>query len=165
MLKLTSYILIVLFVLAGLAFACAASLPTEVSARRDASLPAPVERVFALVTDVGRQANWRSDVAAVTVAPDRRSWTENTKQGISIAFQEVERVENELYVIRFSSPQGFTGEWRGTFVSTPEGTRVVFTEAKTIPGLVGRVLSRLFAPPGAHIDRYLTDLNRALEAL
>ena len=163
MLKLASYILIALFILAGLAFAWAASLPTEVGARRDASLPAPVERVFALVTDVGRQATWRSDVGTVAVAPDGRSWTETTKQGMAITFQEVERIENALYVIRFSSPQGFTGEWRGTFTPTPQGTNVVFTETITIPGLAGRALARLFAPPGAHIDRYLADLDRALE--
>jgi uncharacterized membrane protein len=163
MLKLTSYILVTLVILAGMAFAWAASLSKEVSARRDASQPAPVERVFALVTDVGRQATWRSDVGTVAVAPDGRSWTETTKQGMAITFQEVERIENALYVIRFSSPQGFTGEWRGTFAPTPQGTNVVFTETVTTPGLVGRVFARLFAPPGAHIDRYLADLNRALE--
>lgn len=162
MLKLVSYILIALLISASLALAWALSLPTEVSARREASLPAPVDRVFALVTDVGGQGNWRSDVRTVAFAPDRRTWTETTKQGITINFEEVERIESALYVIRFSSPQGFTGEWRGTLSSTRQGTSVIFTEIITTPGLVGRALARLFAPPGAHIDLYLADLKRAL---
>jgi hypothetical protein len=162
MLKLVSYIIVAVLVLVGLTLAWGSSLPTEVTARREAALPAPVNRVFALVTDVGRQGNWRSDVGAVAVAPDRRTWTETTKRGITIAFEEVERVESALYVIRFSSPQGFTGEWRGTFSSAAQGTSVIFTETITTPGLIGRVLARLFAPPGAHIDLYLADLKRAL---
>ena len=163
MLKLVASILIGVVILVGLALAWAASLPMQAEARREDSLPAPVDRVFALVTDVGRQANWRSDVGAVAVAPDGRRWTETTKQGIAITFEEVERRENELYIIRFSSPRGFTGEWRGAFAPAPQGTRVVFTETVTTPGLVGRALARLFAPPGAHIDLYLADLKRALE--
>ena len=70
---------------------------------------------------------------------------------------------HRAYAIRFASPQGFDGAWEGVFAAEGENTRVTFTETVTTPSLIGRILARLFAPPGAHIDRYLADLTSAVE--
>lgn len=139
-------------------------LPATASATRTALIRAPVDVVFARVADPAGQAAWRRDVAAVTVDEGGRRWTENTAQGIAIHFTEITREEPERYSIAFASPQGFTGKWEGVFAAEGGETRVTFTETVTTPGLVGRILARLFAPPGAHVDRYLADLKAAVES-
>jgi hypothetical protein len=139
------------------------SLPEEATATRTATIAAPVDLVFARVTAVGDQAAWRSDVGEVRVEAGGTDWTEITKAGIAISFEQVERLPPQRYVIRFSSPQGFEGEWVGTFEPRGADTYVTFTERVRTPGLVGRALARLFAPPGAHIERYLADLAKSLE--
>jgi uncharacterized protein YndB with AHSA1/START domain len=160
------YLIIALGLIAlvgGAAFVWGMMLPATVSASRDAEIAASVERVFALVTDPAGQSNWRRDVASVTVKPGARAWTETTRQGVVLRFEEVERLSPQRYAIRFASPQGFSGEWVGTFEARGDVTRVVFTETVTTPGAFGRILARLIAPAGAHIDLYLTDLKAALE--
>lgn len=140
------------------------SLPAVSTATRSARLAAPVEQVFARVTAAADQAAWRSDVKAVKAAPDGRRWTETTTQGVAIEFEEVEKAAPSRYVIRFASPQGFTGEWVGEFAPAGDAhTEVRFTETVRVDSRIGRVLARLFAPPGAHIERYLADLRGAVE--
>ncbi len=161
-----NWFLIALGVLAlavGAVFAGGAMLPPTVSASRTDQLRAPIDRVFALVTDPVGQSRWRQDVASVTVNPGGRGWSETTKQGVVIQFEETGSQTPTRYALRFASPQGFSGEWVGTFETVAGGTRVVFTETVTTPASLGRVLARLFAPPGAHIDRYLADLKAAVE--
>lgn len=140
-----------------------AFLPSTVSATRSAVLRASVDTVFARVADPAGQTTWRTDVSAVTMEPGGTAWTETTRGGIVIRFEEVTREAPARYAIRFASPQGFDGAWEGVFAAEGENTRVTFTETVTNPSLIGRILARLFAPPGAHIDRYLADLTVAVE--
>ncbi len=138
-----------------------ASLPASVTASRSAVIPAPVDVVFGLVSDVGAQADWRSDVGSVQLETGGQRWVEVSRAGVEIAFEEIARVEGERYEIRFSSPQGFRGQWTGVFQASGETTTVTFTETVETPRWIGRVIGRMFAPPGGHIDRYLGDLDRA----
>ena len=153
---------IIAAIIAG-AITWAWSLPEEATATRTATIAAPVDAVFARVTSIGDQASWRSDVGEVRMDADGTRWTEITRAGIAISFDQVERVPPQRYVIRFSSPRGFEGEWVGTFESRGADTFVTFTERVRTPGLAGRALARLFAPPGAHIERYLADLSVSME--
>ena len=157
-------VLVIVVVSVG-AYLFAASLPAEVQASRTRTINAPVDRVFALVTNVADQPRWRQDVASVTVADDGRRWTEQTKQGIAISFEETGRVPLQRFEIAFSSPQGFTGVWVGEFAATAQGqTEVTFTETIRTESPIGRLMQRIFAPPGAHIELYLRDLEAAAAA-
>lgn len=138
----------------------AASLPAEATASRTALIAAPVERVFALATDVAGQAAWRRDVARVEVAPGGAEWVEHTRQGLAIAFRE-ERREPGLYAIAFASPQGFSGRWEGRFAAEAGATRVEVVETVRTEGLIARAMARFFAPAGAHVDLWLQDLAAA----
>jgi uncharacterized protein YndB with AHSA1/START domain len=141
----------------------ALTLPKTVSASRTAVLPASPDAVFAVVAAADQQTSWRTGLASVEVRDGGVSWTEVTDRGIRIDFERVESTPSTLLVIRFSSPAGFSGDWRGEFAADGAGTRVIFTETVTTPGVLGRALARLFAPPGAHVDQYIADLRRALE--
>ena len=145
-------------------FGWAMTLPKEVSASRTALIEAQVDDVFALVTNVSDQSAWRSDVGAVEVSADGTSWVENTTQGIEITFRE-ETKEPGLYIIAYSSPQGFTGHWEGRFVDENGATRVDIVETTRTEGLFARAMARIFTPAGAHIDLYLKDLEQAFAAI
>lgn len=142
--------------------AWAVTLPATVSATRTAILPAAPERVFDLVVSVADQPAWRRGLASVEVRDGGASWTEVTGNGIRIDFERVESRPPAVFEIRFSSPSGFRGEWRGEFATEQGGTRVTFTERVTTSSVVGRVMGRLFAPPGSQIEEYISDLRRAL---
>lgn len=163
MLRVLSLIALVLGALVAGAYIYASALPEEVGAERTRTLNAPVERVFALVTDIAAQPTWRTDILDVTLDDDGRGWTERTKHGVVIAFVEAARSPPTRFEITFSSPQGFSGRWIGVFASTPEGkTDVTFTEIVRTKNPMGRLMQRLFSPPGAHIELYLRDLEAAL---
>lgn len=147
-------------VAAGLIWA--GTLPADNSATRSAVIAAPVERVFQRVTDAAAQPGWRSDVAEVRMEAAGR-WTEVTRQGMQIAFREEEKRVPTLYVISFQASQGLTGRWEGRFESRGADTMVTFTETVRVEGWANRLLARLFAPPGALVERYIADLRRAVE--
>lgn len=141
----------------------ATTLPKTVSASRTAVLPASPQIVFAVVEAVEKQPTWRTGVASVEVRDAGASWTEVTDRGMRIEFQRVDSRPPEVLSVRFSSVSGFSGEWRGEFAAEQAGTRVTFTETVTTPSPIGRVMARVFAPPGAHIEQYISDLRRAIE--
>lgn len=140
----------------------ATQLPADVTSEREAVLSAPVERLFSLVTDVAAQDRWRSDVDKVSVARDGESWVENGKAG-TIQFETIERIRNEVFEISYRSDRGFSGSWRCEFSRQDESaTRVRIIEATTTLNPLVRLVGRVVAPPGAHTDLYLADLDRAL---
>ena len=137
-------------------------LPATTEIRRQADLAAPLDRVFALVTDVAGQSAWRSDVGSVSMAPDGRAWVETAPDGSTIAFRTTALEQGRLFAIAYQSSRGFEGVWEGRFEALPNGTRLDLMERVTIQSPITRALGRLFAPPGAHADLYLKDLEAAL---
>jgi uncharacterized protein YndB with AHSA1/START domain len=124
-------------------------LPPTVTSNREATIAAPTDRIFALVTDVAGQSKWRRDIGQVTVTADGATWTERTKDGQSIHFTLVRKDPNSVFEI-----------------TSRDANTTVFRikETTTTPSVIGRLLGRVFAPPGSHIDLYVEDLERALRA-
>lgn len=87
-------------------------LPATTSASRTQDFAAPPERVFALVTDVGRQAEWRRDVASVEVVDDGARWIERTKSGLALAFTRVAAEAPRLFTTRFGPSRASTAAGR-----------------------------------------------------
>lgn len=141
----------------------AARLPATVTASREVIVRAPVDRVFGLVTDVANQHKWRSDVGRITVADGNASWVEHTRSGDDISFRAVETVQNSKFEIVYQSKLGFSGRWAGSFAPRDADSTVLrIEETTTTPSVLGRLIGRTFAPPGAHIDLYLKDLAKAV---
>ncbi|WP_397419911.1 SRPBCC family protein [Phenylobacterium sp.] len=140
-------------------------LPPTVTSNREATIAAPTDRIFALVTDVAGQSKWRRDIGQVTVTADGATWTERTKDGQSIHFTLVRKDPNSVFEITYQSSLGFSGHWIGEFTARDANTTVFrIKETTTTPSVIGRLLGRVFAPPGSHIDLYVEDLERALRA-
>lgn len=150
-------------VLCAGAWLYASRLPATVTTVREAIVRAPVDRVFALVTDVAHQPEWRSDVGRITVADDGASWVEHTRSGDDINFRAVETVPNSKFEIVYQSKLGFSGRWVGSFTPRDAETTVFrIEETTTTPSILGRLMGRIFAPPGSHTDLYLNDLEKAV---
>jgi hypothetical protein len=151
----------VLIVIVALVLAAGFLLPRQSSAMRSAFIPAPPDRVFALVTEVGAQAAWRRDVASVEVSSDGKSWTEKTRDGATIEFTETGREADRSFSLSFRSSQGISGTWTGRFEAAGDGTAVSFVETVDVPNPVFRLLGRLFDFTGKHMDAYVDDLRQA----
>lgn len=146
---------------AGL-FAVGAALPATTTAERTLRVVAPPASLWAKVTDVAGQARWRRDLQSIEMIEDGRRWIERTKDGDRIAFSLIERREQALFAIAYESERGFSGQWVGSFQADGGGAMLSMTETVTVPNPVKRMIARLVAPPGAHLDLYLADLTAAL---
>ena len=99
------------------------ALPVAHVATRDASLPAPPERVFAAITEVEAFPGWRSDVQAVdvTARTPHLQWRERGSDG-TIAFEAQESESPRRLVTRISDKTlPFGGAW--TFTLQPVDRR------------------------------------------
>lgn len=146
---------------AGL-FAIGAALPATTMAERSLSVAAEPAALWAKVTDVAGQAQWRRDLQSVEMLEAGQRWVERTKAGDRIAFSLIDRREKERFAIAYQSDRGFSGQWVGSFRADGAGARLSMTETVTVPNPFMRVIARLVAPPGAHLDLYLADLTAAL---
>jgi hypothetical protein len=143
-------------------FAVGAALPATTTAERTLRIAAPPAILWAKVTDVAGQAQWRRDVQSIEMIDGGRRWIERTKAGDSIAFSLVERREMERFAIAYQSERGFSGQWVGSFQADGGGARLSMTETVTVPNPLMRLIARVVAPPGSHLDLYLADLTAAL---
>jgi uncharacterized protein YndB with AHSA1/START domain len=140
------------------------ALPVAHVASRDAVLPAPPERVFAVLTDVEAFPTWRSDVQAVEVIArlPRVQWRERGSDG-TIAFEVQENDPPRRLVTRISDRTlPFGGAWTFTLQPADGGTKVTIRENGEVYNPLFRVMSRFVFGHTATIDRYLSDLQKHL---
>ncbi|HZF98882.1 MAG TPA: SRPBCC family protein [Pseudoxanthomonas sp.] len=120
-------------------------------------IAAPSHAVRDLLLDVSSQAEWRRNIASVTVSD--QGWAEHTRDGEAITFRILEQTARTIR-FEFASSRGYTGTWTGHIVPIGAGeTRLEISERVSTPSPVGRILSRLFFDPDAFADRYLDELE------
>lgn len=140
-----------------------AALPVQHTARGQVTLAAPPERVFAVISDVRRYADWRSSVSKVEVLSESPlRWREHDGSD-SITFEVIESSPPLGRRVRIVDPDlPFGGTW--TYVLTPDGTgtRVEITEHGEVYNPVFRFVSRFVIGHTRTIDGYLEDLRRHL---
>jgi uncharacterized protein YndB with AHSA1/START domain len=156
MLRIAVWAVIVLVALACAVVAIGYLLPKDHVASREAVVPAPADRVFAVIIDVARYPEWRPDVSAVdgvSAAPLR--WTEHGANG-DIPYEVREQRPPERLVMAISdSSLPFGGTWTYELAPAAGGTRVVITERGEVRNPVFRFMSRLVFSQTATIERYL----------
>lgn len=138
------------------------ALPISHVATREASLPAPPERVFSVLRDVEKFPTWRSGVKSVEMlatTPALR-WRERGDNDITF---EMETVEAPTKIVTRIADKTlpFGGSW--TYDLSPDGggTRLVITENGEVYNPLFRFMSRFVFGHTATIERFLTDLGRA----
>ena len=140
------------------------ALPVAHVATRDAVLPAPPERVFAVLIGVEAFPGWRSDVREVEVTgrTPHLQWRERGSDG-TIAFEVQESEPPRRLVTRIADKTlPFGGAWTFTLQPANGGTKLTITENGEVYNPLFRVVSRFVFGHTATIDRYLTDLQKHL---
>lgn len=125
----------------------------------EAVVPEPVEKVWAIVTDLDNW-QWRSDLESLEqTGPD--TFTEYGKGGFPTRFT-VTRTDPLTRWEFDMENANMRGHWSGVFRTVPAGTEVVFTEQVTAKKWIMRPFVKAYLQKQQ--ARYLADLKRALEA-
>ncbi len=153
---------LVAFVFGGIGLVGSA-LPRAQTFRHELTLDATPEAVWALIAEDRRQL-WRSDLQRVEIHDSAR-WTEVSKRGPPVRFEQLEAVRATRLRVRFVA-SGFRGDWVGELEAAGDrGTRLGFEEVVTIDHPLMRALSRIFFRPQQVLEGYVTDLRRAAQVV
>jgi hypothetical protein len=140
-------------------------LPSERSAKRTVLIKASQETVFAKVTEVSNQA-WRSQIGGIEVidaTPGREVWIEKPKNGPPIKFRTRVKTHPSRFEIEIIDNPRFGGYWVGAFSATTNGETAVEFSEHVVDGLIAKLMSYAFFSVDKSVDRYIKDLQRALE--
>ena len=136
-------------------------LPKGHRASRTVTYSVPPSTLFAVITDVGRAKEWRSDLQSVEIlAPDR--FRENGKNG-AITFRIETREPDRKLVTRIDDTSlAFGGTWTFDIAPASGGSSLTITEDGEVYNPIFRVMQKLFFSPYATIDTYQADLRKKL---
>lgn len=141
-------------------------LPVGHRASRTQTINAPPERVFGILTDIGRYPVWNSAVerAEVTGEPGP-----GQRISLSGSFGEIPYVVEAFepptrLVTRIAgSEMAFGGTWTYELRASGAGTEITITEDGEVYNPFFRFMSRFVFGHYATIDQFLADLARAVE--
>jgi len=160
--------LVVVAVLVGLValMACVGwMLPAGHQASRSATLAAPLDRVFAIISDVARYAEWRKDVTKIELLPDDGRGLRFREHGSNgpIVFR-IEQIDTpRRMMVRIDDPdQPFGGTW--TYELSPDGagTSLTITEDGEVYNPIFRFMSHFFFSQTASMEAYLAALQQRM---
>jgi uncharacterized protein YndB with AHSA1/START domain len=155
----------VLLAVALLAVLVGFALPLAHTASRQATIPAPPEKVWQTITDVDAFPTWRSDVKKVERLPDRegrKTWVEEGPNGrITL---EVERSEPpRLLVMRIADKTlPFGGTWTYEIAPAAGGSSLNIREEGEIYNPLFRFMARFVFGYEGTINQYLLALQKRL---
>ena len=162
-LGLLAVLLTIVLAVAGIG----ALLPVSHVASSVVRLPAPPERVFAIISDFEHTPDWRPDIARVELLPPQDGRTMFREHaGDDVITYRVETLEApRRLVVRIADPElPFGGTWTYDLVPTPDGTALTITEHGEVYNPVFRFMSRFVFSHGATIARYLAALGAKVGA-
>ncbi len=142
-------------VVAGLAIVTLFLIPATTRTTVEIRFDAPIQAVWEVYTDIESQPNWRSDVATVEVASDKKSWTEELKtSSMKIRFQILEQNPPSKFVLQTGADGNFEGRYVAEFRQENGGTVGTFTEEATALGVLPKLMRRLFFNQRKFIQEY-----------
>ena len=145
-------------------YATGAMLPRHHVARAEAFIPAPPERIAALVRAVEAQPEWRKRVTAIEVVERRADGLRYIeRQGRdAILFDFAETVPGTRFTGTIADQKlPFGGSWTWDIVPDGAGARVRIEEDGEVRSPVFRFFARFVFGHDATMRSYLADLERA----
>jgi uncharacterized protein YndB with AHSA1/START domain len=139
------------------------SLPVAHSASGTATLAAPPEAVFALISDFARYPDWQPGVSRVEVsgAPGAgQGVVMHGRSGTVPYHVEVFDPPRRIVTRIDRSERAFGGTWTYELRPVATGTELTITEDGEVYNLIFRTLARFVFGHTATIDAYLHDLER-----
>jgi uncharacterized protein YndB with AHSA1/START domain len=159
------WILIAVAALAALAAIVAItgwSLPVAHVATQRATVAAPPDRVWTIITDVEAFPSWRTDVKTVerVAGTDALTWIEHGRTGALKLKVEASDPPRRL-VMRIADPSlPFGGTWTYELAPSAGGTTVTVTENGEIYNPVFRTMARFVFGYEATMASYLDALRK-----
>lgn len=148
-----------LAVLVAIAVCVGYMLPVSHVATRTRTLAAPPERIAAILADVSRFPEWRTDVDRVEVlSSSPLTWREHSGSD-RITYEVAENALPRRLVARIADRNlPFGGTWTWELTAEGTGTRVTVTEHGEVYNPLFRFMSRFVFGHTATIDRVLASL-------
>jgi uncharacterized protein YndB with AHSA1/START domain len=143
-------------------------LPMEHHASRTATVAASPDKVFSVISDVARYAEWRSAVTKVDVLPDDGGGLRFREHGGDgpIVFRIEQADPPHTLRVRIDDPgQPFGGTWTYELAPDGAGTSVTITEDGEVYNPIFRFMSRFVLSQTATIEAYLAALQHRLSGL
>jgi hypothetical protein len=154
-------VLLVLIVV-GIGYA----LPQGHVETREVTVPAPAEKVFALISTPADYPKWRSDVDSVEVLPPEGGKERFRELGDNgpLLMRVDERVPgSRLVTVIADSTLPFGGKWTYELTPSGTGTTLRITEDGQVYNPVFRFMSRFVFGHAATMEKYLADAEKALQ--
>jgi uncharacterized protein YndB with AHSA1/START domain len=140
-------------------------LPVRHEASLSADVSGPPERVFPIVADVARYADWLEGVNRIDIlhsSSEPRRFREHTTDG-PIVMEVVESRPPSRFVTRIAdSSQPFGGTWTFDIVPRESGSRVTITERGEIYNPIFRFMARFVFGYTTTMQTFMTSLQRKL---
>lgn len=165
LLKYAAYAAIALIAATILASAIGLLLPRRHTAASSLVVHRPAEDVWAAITDIASQPQWRTDLNSAERLPDhdgRQVWLQRTDMGdwtLELTRMDEPRV---LVATVADSTQGFGGTWTYELDQDDERTVLRITERGFIDQPLFRFLARFVFGLHGSQETYLEDLSHHL---
>jgi hypothetical protein len=151
-------------------------LPSEFTATRSVTLPAPPGETFALIADIPGQAAWRKGIERIEPAGGSsgagdgagdgagETWREVYQGGRSMTLETTESDPPRRLVRTIVAAEGpFRGTWEFTVTGAPGGgSELTVTERGEIGNPLVRFASRYMFGREAYLDLYLAEVRARL---
>ena len=142
------------------------SLPQSHTASRDVTVPASLEKVFALISTPRDYPKWRSDVDSVEVLPPeggKERFRELGSNGPLLMRIEESQPYSRFVTVIADSTLPFGGKWTYELTPAGTGTTLRITEDGEVYNPIFRFVSRFVLGHTATMDKYLQDVERELK--
>jgi hypothetical protein len=165
--KIFGIILLVLVLAVAGVYADGARLPYSHSVTVTGVVPAPQDKVFAMITNVAKGSNWRPAVKSVTLLQQdqgRDHWVEHLDYGQYMTFLATRTEPPMRRDVLLDEPKAaYGGTWTYELSPGPEPatTTLRITETGFIKPPIYRFAMLHFIGPTHNLDQYMKDIKAA----
>lgn len=165
--KWTLVVFLVVAAIAAVAAMVGMALPKGHRASSTVTVHAALHTVFAIIADFAHGAEWRPGVQRVEILSGTGPGMEFREIGSSGSVRyRVEVLEPDAKIVTriADTTLAFGGSWTFDLAPTAAGdTRLTITEDGEVYNPFFRLMSKLFFPPTATIEKYLAGLQKRLD--
>ena len=165
MLKWTGIVVGALVLLVGIVVVIGWMMPKGHRASRTIYLSTAPAAVFAVISDVAREAEWRRDLTKVEMLPPvdgKIMFREVGRQGpLTMCIETIEPPRRMVTRIADKSLP-FGGTWTFDIAPRGSGSGLTITEDGEVYNPIFRFISKTFMSPTGTIDAYLEALKKKL---
>jgi ribosome-associated toxin RatA of RatAB toxin-antitoxin module len=165
--KIVGFVVVILLIAGVIVYADGARLPVNHTVSVTGVVPAPPDKVFTLITNVARGADWRPAVKSVTILKQdqgRDHWVEHLDYGQFMTFLAVHTEAPTRRDVLLDDPKAsYGGTWTYELAPGPSAasTTLRITETGFIkPPLYRFIMAHVFGPTH-NLDQYMKDIQTA----